>query len=175
MINLTWWTVGTFTIWLKGHLMLNEHEVRSLAGEFKAAAQLASALQHELQIDPLKLTEKKIRQQVKNRLDGGAITYEPQFQGRGIKLAQVTFHWVRKGKWWFITSIASSTISISMWITYAFGRGWKPSRAVLVVASTISLPLITALFIGSTHKGRAITYLVSLVVSLCFLKLSLGR
>lgn len=94
LINLIIWSLGSYLMWLKGILTLEERGSSDIAGEFKATAHLASALQCQLEEDPLTLTEREICRRVKRDLDGGAIANGPPFSKNRFGLANAVWRWL---------------------------------------------------------------------------------
>lgn len=110
LFSLLIWTIGTFTMWLRAHLTLRHRGRTDIAGEYKAILELASAITEtceEVNLDPEKLTEQQLREQVKDKAKGGRIAYNsPLLEGKFPfmknmrALPRRIWVWVKKEKWW---------------------------------------------------------------------------
>ena len=172
------WTIGTYSMWLTAHLALKDGgRLNEVVGEYKAAVQLAKAIEKELKEDPLNLTERKLQKIIKKQLNGGKITYESQIpRHQNIGLRRRFWRWIKKSYWWFsalvvffITYVGSFLfyIYLVVWTASMFigavlavthGTTWKSRIMIWFCVSLIGAVLDVAIFIPVIYAGVGSLY-----------------
>ena len=145
-------------MWLTAHLALKDRgRSNEVVGEYKAAVQLARAIEKELKEDPLNLTESQLEKIIKKQLNGGTIEYEsqiPPYQ-QHLGLWRRFWRWIKKTYLWFTALVLFFVAYVGSFLFYIYLIIWMASLfmgGVLAVAH------------GTTWKSRImICFCVSFV------------
>ncbi|KAH7068137.1 hypothetical protein BKA63DRAFT_521202 [Paraphoma chrysanthemicola] len=149
------WTSGTYTMWLRAHITMQNRGRDQVAGEHKSIVELAAAMQSRFRSEKgdsagitTELTEEHFKQHIAEN-QGGAISYEVSLLstgagdcGWGVK------EYVKKEGWWLAALLVSSVGSIV--------AGVYQTLPFLIFIVGIAVALIVTISMGSTGRSKAI-------------------
>jgi hypothetical protein len=156
---LLFWGVGTFFFWLKADLALKSYGRPIIAGDYRAALEMASILQSEFlesEQDLSKLTEKEIEAFIKDILKGGSIPHFTKPFVSEVSMRKALSRWWKgPDKWWILGLMISTGFLCSVTFT-------APELSLggmvfsLCLTSGIGTGILMALSISSSNGSRTI-------------------
>ncbi|KAH7092084.1 hypothetical protein FB567DRAFT_625156 [Paraphoma chrysanthemicola] len=149
------WTSGTYTMWLRAHITMQNRGRDQVAGEHKSIVELAAAMQSRLRNEKgdgagitTELSEEHFKQHIAEN-QGGAISYEVSLLstgagdcGWGVK------EYLKKEGWWLAALLVFSAGSIAAGVF-----GLLPFF-ILIVGMAVAL--IVTISMGSTGRSKAV-------------------
>jgi hypothetical protein len=161
IMMLLLWMVGIYSIYLYTHFTMLKRGNDQVIGEHKAIFELANAMQAQLEqeskeSDVSVLTEKQLRYRLTKNLNGGSISFKTTvLLGNTTNTDEdnpINTHtplrfktWLKKEKWWFISTVLSFGVVIFMPIMRPF---W------VVLLLPLELPFI--IYVGQSGRSRAV-------------------
>jgi hypothetical protein len=158
IIMLLLWMVGIYSIYLHSHFTMLKRGNDQVIGEHKAIFELANAMQTQLEqeskeIDMSVLTEKQLRHRLTKNLNGGSISFKTTVSlGNTTNTNEdnhINIHtplrfktWLKKEKWWFVSSV---------WL---FGFVIFMPQSWLFLLLPLELPFIV--YVGQSGRSRAV-------------------
>ncbi|KAH6856924.1 hypothetical protein B0I37DRAFT_334595 [Chaetomium sp. MPI-CAGE-AT-0009] len=157
------WIVAMYTMWLKGHLDLEQRNGDEAPARFKAVLDLATALNHELDSEDTGessdgLTNRQLQRCISKRLNGGRVAVQTPFPASVYSFRKDTWSWIKKERWWFALLVVSVSLSAMTWLFIP-----------LVLFLLFAFSVILALAIGQTRGSRVLICLAGLIISLSLL------
>lgn len=184
------WTIGICSMWWEAYftMKLRSRQKDDIAGRHRAVIELAAAMQRAMELYGMEthtMSEKKLEENVKKKLRGGAISYAYATQtpqcysvvGHGkdliaflkkTNIKSTLWSWIKKELWWLLSGIF--LILVYVFIDVRFPSASSQYQAVLynhllLWISGLCSGWLIALIMGTTWSSRTLIILFWCILS----------
>ncbi|KAK5655840.1 hypothetical protein OQA88_5379 [Cercophora sp. LCS_1] len=113
------WSCGLYVMWLKSHLQLPFQGSRETPCGWRALMHLGETMRAELDrlgIDPNRLTDKELKKRIRNKLQGGPISFHEPLQNPEAGFWNTFRSWIKHGKWWLAAFTVTTALAVPLTI-----------------------------------------------------------
>ncbi|KAI2621152.1 hypothetical protein GGR54DRAFT_90698 [Hypoxylon sp. NC1633] len=161
VICLAIWTIGTYLMWLKARFQLPLRGQAEVPKGWRSALILVERMSKELQeadIDPHSLTDRQLKKEIYQRLQGGSVSFDIPLTRSGYSFRQATKNWLKKELRWFISflivtfGVSPGLICGALALPSLFS--WPILYLFIILSVSLIVGILFAMIVGSTRRGR---------------------
>ena len=164
IISLILWTIGTTIMWFSGHRVLPLVDEPEVPCGWRAVAEMARAMDRELVpegIDITAMTDKQVKQEVRKRLQGGAVSFEHHTLSRGPSgLWRGLWAFVKEEKGWVAMFVVCLAIALAMAGVQDTDIATATTQALGFSFGSLAGCTVFVVWLGSTLGSRLLVFVV---------------
>ena len=164
ILSLLLWTIGTTIMWFSGHRVLPLVDEPEVPCGWRAVAEMARAMERELVpegIDITAMTDKQVKQEVRKRLKGGAVSFENHALSRGPSgLWRGIWAFAKEEKGWVAMLVVSLAIALAMAGSQDMDIARATAQALGISFGSLAATTAFVVWLGSTLASRLLVFFV---------------